>query len=496
MRDPQLLYIEDLEELFVDVQTSRLLADQKTFVDAEPKGSLKDILHCYRRERQQKDFQLAAFLKQHFSLPAGAEALDKQFCNIDEYITYLWDALTRYPCASTGTLVPLPEKFVVPGGRFREIFYWDSYFTMLGLQAAGRVDLMESMVNNFAYLINRLGFIPNANRTYLLSRSQPPFFSMMVELLAEEKGEAVWVKYLPQLQKEYAFWMKGSEELSKENRCVRRVVRMRGGEVLNRYWDELDTPRPEGYVEDLETASLAGSTHNGLFRHLRAGAESGWDYSSRWLADGHNLHSIRTTDLVALDLNCLLLHLEKSLQKASRLANDEVSELHFTTLAFIRENAIQKYLWSEELQAYTDYDFLGNKPVRAATVIMVYTLVSKLASHQQASKMAGLLQNRFLQPGGLLTTLVQCGQQWDAPNGWAPLHWMAYRGLRNYGFEQLATEVKQRWMATVENGFKQTGRLMEKYNVVNGAIAGGGEYPNQYGFGWTNGVYLKMKSSL
>src|SRR3954452_1228493 len=229
----QLIYIEEYEELFVDIQTQQILKDQKAFVDSEPKYSVKEILEAYRKEKGKVNFKLKDFYLQHFSLDDfNANTPQFSFETIEEHINHLWDVLTKYPDNENGTLIPLPEKFIVPGGRFREIFYWDSYFTMLGLQVSKRVDLIESMVKNFAYLINEFGFIPNGNRTYFLTRSQPPFFSLMVELLSEELGEEVFIKYLAQLEKEYNFWMSGTELLSEENKSEKRVVRMQDGEIL------------------------------------------------------------------------------------------------------------------------------------------------------------------------------------------------------------------------------------------------------------------------
>ncbi len=496
MNSNKLLYIEDLQELFVDVQTQQVLSDQKTFVDCEPKQAVEDILKEYRKEKDIEGFNLKAFVPAHFELPVN-KGLPSTFtvsATAEEHVNQLWDVLTKFPEESNGTLIPLPEKFIVPGGRFREIFYWDSYFTMLGLQVAKRVDLIESMINNFAYLIDRFGFIPNGNRTYFLSRSQPPFFSLMVELLSEEKGDDVLIKYLPQLEKEYAFWMDGAELLSKENKHEKRVVLMPGAEILNRYWDSLNTPRPEGYVEDMEVAGAAENKDGEIFRHLRAGAESGWDFSSRWCRDSMNLNTIHTTDIVPLDLNCLLLHLEKTLGKIYLIVDNKTGARLFESKYQQRKETIQKYLWSRDNKMFTDYDFIKSESTGIATAAMVFPLFFRIADNEQAKPVADILENKFLQPGGILTTLVKSGQQWDAPNGWAPLQWVAYKGVMNYGFIEFANKIKDSWIKNIERVFKQTGKLAEKYNVVDISVnAGGGEYPNQDGFGWTNGVYLKLK---
>ena len=182
---------------------------------------------------------------------------------------------------------------------------------MLGLRASGRIDMIESMVENFSYLIDKVGHIPNGNRSYYVGRSQPPFYSLMVKLLSDEKGLGMLVKHLPYLKKEYDFWMNGNEKLTAENNALHRVVLMPNGEILNRFWDENNTPRPESYKEDVELSHQSTQEPSVLFRHLRAAAESGWDFSSRWFRETDSFASIHTTDIIPIDLNCLLYHLER-----------------------------------------------------------------------------------------------------------------------------------------------------------------------------------------
>ncbi|TDW99758.1 trehalase family glycosidase [Dinghuibacter silviterrae] len=476
------VFVEDFGELFVDIQLGEVLDDQKTFVDCEPRLPARQILERYRKEKQKPGFQLRAFFDKYFDLPNGEASLHLGKLSIDAYIDVMWGALTRRSTNAYSTLIPLPEPFVVPGGRFGEIFYWDSFFTMLGLKVAGKTELLAGMLRNFAYLIDVYGFIPNANRTYFLSRSQPPFFSLMLELCPGSLAV-----YASQLEKEYAFWMEG--EATGEG-TIRHVVRMPGGEHLNRYWDERDTPRPEGYKHDLDLA--AGHGHPGLFRHLRAGGESGWDFSSRWLADGRSPQSIRTTDLVPVDLNCLLLLLERALEKAFKGER----AAHYRLRAQRREGAIQRYLWNPGTGCFGDYDLVQAQPCPAPTAAMVFPLFAGVATSEQAMRTAALLDRHFLRPGGLLTTLAYTEMQWDAPNGWAPLQWVACQGLQRYGLEGMAGRIKRNWMWAVETVYAGTGKLMEKYNVedpMNRAVHG--EYLNQEGFGWTNGVYTDFKYS-
>jgi alpha,alpha-trehalase len=497
-------HVESLSPLYEAVQSSRIFEDSKYFPDCKPLYSVAEILKRYQREHKKADFELKTFVIDNFELPAStADDFQSTHKDIGVHISHLWKSLTRNGSSDAGTLLGLPYPYIVPGGRFREIYYWDSYFTMLGLQVSGEFELIENMVKNFAALIDRVGHIPNGNRTYYLSRSQPPFFSMMVGLLAEIKGKETLLKYRPQLEKEYAFWMDGANDLTPENPSHRRTVRMPDGTILNRYWDDLDTPRPEAYLEDVHTASNAANPAE-IYRHLRAAAESGWDFSSRWLKEPDQLSSIQTTDLVPVDLNCLLYNLEKTLLEIYRQLPDRVPADVMKEKARLRKQAIQRYFWNEGSGIYTDYHYKKqSQQVKRPTLVMVFPLYFNIATTDQAMRVAYFLdipeadespREFSLHPGGLTTTQRKTGQQWDAPNGWAPLQWMAYRGFKNYLLNDIANQTKNNWMRVCEKTFAETGKMMEKYNVVDlDATGGGGEYPNQDGFGWTNGVYLKMK---
>ncbi|EHV9650406.1 alpha,alpha-trehalase TreA, partial [Salmonella enterica subsp. enterica serovar Enteritidis] len=232
-----------LGPLFNDVQNAKLFPDQKTFADAIPNSDPLMILADYRMQRNQSGFDLRHFVDVNFTLPkAGEKYVPPAGQSLREHIDGLWPVLTRSTknVEKWDSLLPLPESYVVPGGRFREIYYWDSYFTMLGLAESGHWDKVADMVANFGYEIDAWGHIPNGNRTYYLSRSQPPFFAFMVELLAQHEGDDALKEYLPQLQKEYAYWMEGVETLQ-PGQQNQRVVKLEDGSVLNRYWDDRDT---------------------------------------------------------------------------------------------------------------------------------------------------------------------------------------------------------------------------------------------------------------
>jgi alpha,alpha-trehalase len=172
------------DELFHDVQVASIFEDGKTFPDCTPKRSLEDINKEYLQQKGKPDFNLRRFIDLNFAPPKAYETQYKSDTTrtVGQHIESLWVELTRQPERDSGSLIALPNPYIVPGGRFREIYYWDSYFTMLGLQVSGRTDMIRNMIDNFAYLIDTEGYIPNGNRSYFLGRSQPPFFSCMVSL--------------------------------------------------------------------------------------------------------------------------------------------------------------------------------------------------------------------------------------------------------------------------------------------------------------------------
>lgn len=490
-----LLEIQRLNPLFEDVQLNRVFTDGKTFVDCLPRFSTEEIIVSYNKQKKEPGFSLLKFVTEHFDLPVPHSNGYKsdQSKSVESNIEDLWPVLTREPDKKGGSLIALPYPYIVPGGRFGEIYYWDSYFTMLGLKASGKAEMVENMVRNFSYLIDTLGYIPNGNRSYFIGRSQPPFYSLMIKLLSELKGEKILTVYLPQLVKEYQFWMKGADSINEVNTAKNHVVRMPGGEILNRYYDESNTARPESFREDIELSHQSSQEPQILYSHLRAGAESGWDFSSRWFKEKNSFATIHTTDIVPVDLNCLLCHLEQIIAQAYLLHGDNKKADAYSLLSEERKKAIDKYCWNDETGFYFDYDWTIASQKKSLTIAAAVPLFLNLASKEHAGKVAKVIEDNFIRPGGVVTTLEETDQQWDAPNGWAPLQWMTITGLENYGYASLANQIAVRWIKLNTAVFKRTGKLMEKYNVVDTHLeAGGGEYEGQDGFGWTNGVLLAL----
>ncbi len=486
----------DLGELFVAVQTSGIFDDYKTFVDCSPKKNPAEIVRLYKSEKSRKGFELKNFISEYFNLPPAIEKkeIDKKgdmFAHLKNH----WKYLTRTANSSEQytSMINLPEPFIVPGGRFREMFYWDSYFSIIGLLESDEDELALGMINNFDFLIKEYGFIPNGNRTYFASRSQPPFFAEMLTLYAKKHGTESIMKFLPSLEKEYEFWTAHQDP----NDTYSRTVTLDDA-TLNRYIGTLTTPRAEGYGKEKNWASkLPENERPNYHRHLRAVCESGWDFSSRWFADGENKITTNCEDIIPVCLNSLLFGMEKQLTKMYEHAANADKAQYYQKLSDDRKKYIQSYLWSKEEGYFKDYNFVKKEHTSVLSLATLYPLYFGIASETQAEQIANVVKDNLLYDGGVVTSNVNTGEQWDYPNGWAPLQWITVIGLANYNHKDLATEIARRWLTLNEKVFRQEGKMMEKYNVVDTTlIGGGGEYENQDGFGWTNGVALGLHAFL
>ncbi len=493
----------DIGSLFADVQLAGIFPDSKEFVDARPRGAPATIAARYDSARRTNGFVLRAFVEQNFVLPQpagdGYHTVASQ--SMVQHVNALWLVLTRSADSADirSSLIPLPSPYVVPGGRFREVYYWDSYFTMLGLVQSGRTDLVKNMLDNFAFLIRTIGHIPNGNRTYYMTRSQPPYFAAMVGLYARATDTAQALVYLDALEQEYAFWMDGADTLAKGH-AYRRVVRLPDGVVMNRYWDDSAEPRPESYRPDVEIGqTLPESLRASFYRNARATAESGWDFSSRWMRDPKDLRTLETIDLIPVDLNALLYNAERTIAALAAFRHrrdggaDDAVARRFAQHADTRRLAILAMYDSAQGFFFDRRWHSGQLVTDRPSLAAAAPLYFGIATDDQGKHVAARLERDFLKPGGFVTTGFASGQQWDAPNGWPPLEWLTIEGVRHYGRADLADQAASRWLALIGRTYRATGRMMEKYDVVNtNRKAGGGEYPTQDGFGWTNGVALAL----
>lgn len=407
----------------------------------------------------------------------------EKYAQAAEYIHLNWKNLARKtPGKTRSSLIPLPHPFVVPGGRFREVYYWDSYFTILGLKESKMYALAEGMVDNFLYLVSCFGFVPNGNRVYYLSRSQPPFLAMMAD---ETMSYDLSVpKNRARLEKTY-YLVKKEYEAEWENEKT-HFLKAFG---LNRYFDGINEKRPEAFGSD---KALKNSPD--YFLHERAACESGLDFTARFAGGVINL--------AAVDLNALLYMYENLLCKWAGLLFLEEEAGYWKKAAEERKSAVCRYLYDPADGLFHDFDFIAGRRTRICSAANAYILWAGLASPQQARGIRDFIMNGLKVPGGILN--IRKGElsggilgeksqeeyQWDEPNGWAPLQYIAVRGLMNYGFKKEAQEIARSWIDLNTDVFQKSGLFYEKYNIAEPENNVRTNYPQQDGFGWTNGVYL------
>ena len=237
------------------------------------------------------------------------------------------------------------------------------------------------------------------------------------------------------------------------------------------------------------------SQKKSFYGHIRAACESGWDFSSRWCSDPLDLDTIETLNLLPVDLNCLLYHLEKTLAKAYLISGNDKKHEQYLHYSNERAAMINHYFWDDESGYYFDYHFKNKKQTHSIHASGLFPLFFNIASLEQGARALDFVQKNLLKEGGIVTTTVHSGQQWDAPNGWAPLQWIAFKSALHYQHDDFANEIGKRWLKLNEKVYQSTGKMMEKYNVEDlTLLSGGGEYPVQDGFGWTNGVFARLIS--
>eukprot|EP00268_Persea_americana_P040382 TRINITY_DN400_c1_g1_i1.p1 TRINITY_DN400_c1_g1~~TRINITY_DN400_c1_g1_i1.p1 ORF type:complete len:594 (-),score=111.37 TRINITY_DN400_c1_g1_i1:1058-2839(-) len=403
------------------------------------------------------------------------------------------------------TLLPLPGRVVIPGSRFREVYYWDSYWVIRGLLVSKMYETAKSIVNNLLSLVNEHGFVLNGARAYYTNRSQPPLLSAMILEIYKRTGDLALVKSaFPSLLKEHHFWNSGIHKV---------VIQDAEGcnHVMSRYYAMWNKPRPESATIDEETASKlpSASLKEQLYRELASTAESGWDFSTRWMRNSSDLATLATTSIIPVDLNVYVLQMELNIAFFARLIGDHSAAEKFSAASQARRAAINSVFWNAKMDQWLDYWLINsnsckgahswdgqsqNENMFASNFIPLWidffnsdgALVKKVAKSLQNS---GLLRD-----AGIATSLSNSGQQWDFPNGWAPMQHMIVEGLVRSGSKEariLAEDIAVKWIRTNYAAYKKTGAMHEKYDVeACGKTGGGGEYIPQTGFGWSNGVVL------
>ena len=442
---------------------------QKDLADAIPLRSPRDIYNDLRRAKNDYDFEMEKFIRANFKVPERTTSYRPDSNrSIEESIELLW-GIWKKPADDSewkeGSHIPLKHPYVTDHDIGNDVNYWNAYYTMLGLAHRNEIDLLENMVKNFADLIETFGFIPYNNRTYNTSRSNYPVFVEMVELLAKNKGDEVWDIYLPYVEKEYNYWMIGADDLSSEKEEEKHVVWYKSN-ILNRYWDDNMTPRPEHYrSDDRDAGYIDWRPKWKTLREFRAVTESGWNFSSRFMNNGRWRGTTVATEILPVDLNCALYHYEEVLaDKYAKMGNDQKSKL-YADKAAVRKKAILTEFWRVEEGIFEDVKYVDSTLMKRGAIAMMYPLYFKMVGKEKADSVASYVENRLLKEGGVIHTEYDGRQRWDRQNGWAQMQYITVKGLRNYGYTELADKITSRWIKTVERVYTQLYRFNDYYNV-------------------------------
>nr|AHM26076.2 trehalase [Anisakis simplex] len=503
------------------VQKARLFQDCKHFVDMPLKVDAESTLREWEAlmsGNNLNETSLRQFVATHFDEPGGEldDFHPKDYdpeCNKFDAITCpsyrqwakelhrKWPTLCRKVSdrvladPNRYSLIALPKPFVVPGGRFREMYYWDSFFTIKGLLASGMHETVRGMIENMGHLIDKFGYVPNGNRVYYLNRSQPPLLTWCLAAYYEATGDK-------------EFLLTGARWFEREIEFFqnRRSVQLKGVAFpLYRYHVIAEGPRPESYREDMESAEHIQDLieKQRLWGDIAAAAESGRDFSSRWFSkDGPvagKMGSTRTSSILPVDLNAIICGNWRLMANLYEAMNDLVSAEQCRQNFNAMRQAIHQVFWDEDCGCWFDYDIVTGKHVTDYMDTNFFPLFTG-CTHDgfNPSKVVSYLSSSgaLSYPGGLPSSLIASGQQWDFPNAWAPTTWVVIQGLRATGQKELARQIAEKWIRKNYSMWVSTGgRMFEKYNVDSvcpNGVAGGGEYEVQEGFGWTNGVILDL----
>lgn len=386
-----------------------------------------------------------------------------------EYIDHYWHKLKRTHPKDDGALLGLPKPYLVPAYEeghefdFNELYYWDSFFMVQGMLDEEHQTLVEGILENLTSLQKRFKMIPNASRTYLMGRSQPPFLTTFIFEVYERFGkDNKWLKAnIARAEEEYqVVWMGSMKPHS------RQVYR-----GLSRYYDV-------NYLHDL------------------AEAESGWDMTPRF--------NRKALNYLPVDLNALLYKYETDFARAALILGNEEKAMLWSEKAAARKITVDELMWSSTRKMYFDYNYVRERRGTVSSLATYYPMWAGMLNNEQAEELVKNLK-RFEFKGGLATTDQQFNQrvpstlvntmptQWAYPNGWAPLHYVVVEGLRRYGYDDDARRIAMKWLKTNLDWFKKHHVFLEKYNVVQpNEPPAKGVYPSQTGFGWTNAVFEKF----
>nr|UNW45414.1 trehalase [Calliptamus italicus] len=501
--------------------------DSKTFVDMKMKYSPNETLERFEKfmnktNRMPDTNEIEEFVNENFD-PPGSEFEpwdpmdwvenpafldridDPLYRNWASELNHFWKNLGRkmkddvkeHP--EQYSIIYVPNPVIVPGGRFREFYYWDSYWIARGLLYCEMYATVKGMLKNFVDVVETYGLIPNGGRIYYIMRSHPPLLIPMFKSYYEFTKDIEFVNSsMETLEKEFDYWMK--------NRTV--TVEKDGVQyTLARYSDDSSGPRPESYREDAENARIykTEKEKNEFYSELKAAAESGWDFSTRWFmvngTNKGNLTQLKTRQIIPVDLNAFIYWNAKILEEFFRLFDNPSKAEYYRDKAQKWKEAVNAVLWHDEVGAWLDYDMLNDMKrdyFYPSNIAPLWTGCYDKTDHTKIGKILKYLEKSQVMSsrGGIPTSLEHSGEQWDYPNAWPPLQYIMIMGLDQTGDEwakSLALEIADMWVRSNFIAFNSTKYMYEKYDAtLIGAGGGGGEYQVQLGFGWTNGIILEL----
>nr|XP_024217475.1 trehalase [Halyomorpha halys] len=512
-------------KLLHDVQMSRIFPDSKTFVDKTMKYPPNEIIKKYEKLTDKYGGYvppvdvLRSFVNDNFEDGEELELWephdwsqqpnilnkikDENFRDWAYQLNIVWKNLSRrisedvHRNPELYSLIYVPNGFIIPGGRFKELYYWDTYWIVNGLLVCEMPDTARGVIENLLYLIKTLGHIPNGNRVYYTQRTQPPMITLMVDSYFQYTMDfSIIKKYIHLLDKEMDYWLTHRAVEVKKNGNTYKLFR---------YFAVSNGPRPESYREDIINSKTTKTDEEEFFIDMKSGAESGWDFSTRWFienATNHgNLSSIHTRYIIPVDLNALLHKNAKLLAMWFTMISNKEKAKKYELLSKQLLKGIRDVLWNEEEGIWLDYDILNEKPRK-------YFYLSNFVpfwthSHRFTTKKAAAIAINYVHKmnldrfvGGSPASLEFSGEQWDYPNAWPPLQAFFIQGLDRIGSKHtshLAFHYALKYAQSNYKGFQDFGLMFEKYDaLLEGRTGAGGEYEGQSGFGWTNGFIFEL----
>uniref|UniRef100_A0A8R1HK60 Trehalase n=1 Tax=Caenorhabditis japonica TaxID=281687 RepID=A0A8R1HK60_CAEJA len=464
--------------------------DVQEFVDQYFSAAGTELIECTPDDWQEKPPKLATIA-------------DPQLREWAYKLNGIWKHLCRKIDPSIGqhtsrySLLYVPHHFIVPGGRFREFYYWDAYWIIKGLIACDMYNTTRSMIRNLATMVEQHGFVPNGGRVYYLQRSQPPLLSAMVYELYEATNDKDFIaELLPTLLKELNFW--------NQNRMANVTMHGKDYQVYQ-YKTPSNVPRPESYrVDTQNSAEFAnGADKQQFYQDLASAAESGWDFSTRWLSDYKSLTSIETTKVLPVDLNGLLCWNMDIMEYLYEQVGDTTNSQVFRNRRAVFRDTVQNVFYNRTDGTWYDYNLRTqshNPRFYTSTAVPLFANCYNTLNTGKSQKVFDYMDKMgvFNYPGGIPSSMSQeSSEQWDFPNGWSPNNHMIIEGLRKSANPEMQDKgflIASKWVLGNFRVFYETGHMWEKYNVIGSypQPGSGGEYDVQDGFGWTNGAILDL----